>query len=139
MIQRAIEAAEPSLPLRELGGELRILAAFIDALILGVDLDAAWDHPLVKTAILMESGERSQGWNEDRATRRLREWGVVDQDGIYLLARLTKRQTQVAKLYFDRQMEPRDIAKALNCDAITVRRHLQNIRERLAKLNSRSD
>ena len=120
--------------LRALGSEARILAALIDAFIAGcVYVDEAWEHRLVKTQILVESGTR-EGFNEDQAARTLKQWGVVDQYGVYLLAGLTKRQTEVAFMYYDRQLEPSEISKYLRIDAHTVRVHLQAVDERLRRL-----
>lgn len=107
---------------------MRILAAFIDAW-----ADHNWG--IWETALLVE-GDRESGWNDDAAARQLKEWGVVDQHGVYALAGLTKRQTEVAFMYFDRQLEPAEIAGFLACDAITVRRHLQGVRERLGRLST---
>ena len=119
--------------LRALGPGIRILNALIDALILGAELEDMWDHPLVKTAILVESGTR-EGFNEDSAARTLKSWGVVDQHGVYLIAGLTKRQREVAFMFFDRQLEPNEIGKYLGLDAHTVRVHLQAAEERLRRL-----
>ena len=119
--------------LRALGPGIRILNALIDALILGAELEDMWDHPLVKTAIKIESGNRD-GFNEDSAARTLKSWGVVDQHGVYVLAGLTKRQREVAFMFFDRQLEPNEIGKYLGLDAHTVRVHLQAAEERLRRL-----
>jgi DNA-binding CsgD family transcriptional regulator len=117
--------------LRALGSEIRVLAQFLDAI-------AAYGKYCIEvqgrvdTAWLTE--KRGEGWNEDHANKRLREWGVTDQHGVYLLAGLTKRQTEVAFMYYDRQLEPSEISKYLRIDAHTVRVHLQAVDERLRRL-----
>lgn len=120
--------------LRALGPGVRILAAFIDALILGVALEDAWEHPLVKTQILMETGDH-EGWHEDQALRTMRRWGARDQHGIYAAAGLNKAETEVAFLYFDRQLEPTEIATLLRRPATTVRVQLYRANERLRRLS----
>ena len=85
---------------------------------------------------MLVEGDREEGWNDDHAARQLREWGVKDQQGIYLLAGLSKRQAEVAFLYFDRRLEPSEIAGLLGIDAHTVRVHLQKLEERLQRLAS---
>jgi DNA-directed RNA polymerase specialized sigma24 family protein len=115
-----------------LGRDVRLLVVFLDA-IAAYERYGEQVQARVDTAMLVER-EEGEGWRGSHAEQRLAEWGVVDQHGVYLLAGLTKRQKEVAELYYDRQMEPVEIAKLLKCDAHTVRVHLQAIRERLAKL-----
>lgn len=120
--------------LRALGPDVRILCAFIDALILGcASFDEAWDHPLVKTQRLIETGSR-EGWNEDHAVRTMRQWGARDQYGIYAAAGLTKAEQEVAFLFYDRQLEPVEIANLLRRPSTTVRVQLFRGRERLRRL-----
>lgn len=122
-----------SVQLRALGAEIRLLAVFLDAI-------AAYGRYCIEvqgrvdTAILVE--KRGEGLNEDHAGKRLREWGVTDQHGVYLLAGLTKRQTEVAFMFYDRQLEPSEIGKYLRLDAHTVRVHLQAADERLRRLSA---
>jgi DNA-binding NarL/FixJ family response regulator len=117
--------------LRALGTEIRLLAILIDAVAAyGWYCDAV--QARLDTALLTE--KRGEGWNEDHAGRRLREWGVVDQHGVYMVAGLTKRQTEVAFMFYDRQLEPVEIAKYLKLDPHTVRVHLQAADERLRRL-----
>jgi DNA-binding NarL/FixJ family response regulator len=124
----------PSPQLRALGGDVRILCALIDALIAGCEtFEEAWSHRLTQTAILIES-DKHEGWNLDVAARTMRQWGAKDQEGIYAAAGLTKRQREVAFMYYDRQLETIEIGKYLRLDAHTVRVHLQNADERLRRL-----
>ena len=113
--------------LRALGPTIRLLAAFIDAW-----ADHNWG--IWETALLVESDDRETGWNEDLTARTMRQWGAKDQHGIYAAAGLTKRQTEVAFMYFDRLLEPSEIGKYLKLDAHTVRVHLQAAEERLRRL-----
>ena len=121
--------------LRALGPGIRILNALIDALILGAELENMWDHPLVKTAILVESGNRESGWNEDLASRTMKQWGAKDQYGIYATAGLSDKEREVAFLHFDRQLDSREIGRYLNRSAVTVRVQLHKIREKLERLS----
>jgi DNA-directed RNA polymerase specialized sigma24 family protein len=117
--------------LRALGTEIRLLAVFLDA-ISAYGRYCVEVQGRVDTALLTE--EHGEGWHGDHAVRTLREWGVVDQHGVYLVAGLTKRQTEVAFMYYDRQLEPVEIAKYLRLDPHTVRVHLQAAEERLRRL-----
>ena len=119
--------------LRALGSFYRILAVYVDAAgLTSWDLDEVWNHPLVKTAQVIE--ERGEGWKGDHALQQMQQWGAKDQHGIYSAAGLTKRQTEVAFMFFDRQLEPSEIGKYLRLDAHTVRVHLQAAEERLRRL-----
>ena len=120
--------------LRALGPDVRILAALLDAFIAGCEyIEDAWNHRLVRTAILAESGRR-EGFNEDQTTRTMRLWGAKDQHGIYNAAGLTKAEAEVAFLHFDRQLESQEIGKLLNRSAVTVRVQLHKAGERLRRL-----
>lgn len=112
--------------LRALGPTIRLLAVFIDAW-----ADHNWG--LFETALLVE-GDREEGWNEDVTARQLREWGVKDQHGLYLLAGLTKAETDVALMFYDRRLEPIEISRYLNRPATTVRVQLHRAQERLRRL-----
>ena len=78
---------------------------------------------------------------------RLRiQWGVQDQEGIYLLARLSETQTTVARLHFDRGMQPFEIAvflgwrdKSENFDARRVTVHLYEATRKLKGLGKSTD
>lgn len=84
--------------LRALGPEARILSALIDAFIAGcIYVDEAWDHRLVKTAIIVESG-KSEGWNEDRATRVMASRGWKGAEGIYDAAGIPDKHRRVIDL-----------------------------------------
>jgi DNA-directed RNA polymerase specialized sigma24 family protein len=90
----------------------------------------------VDTAMLveLEDGEQ-EGWRGDHASRTLREnWGVVDQEGVYLVAGLTKAEREVAFLHYDRQLDSGEIGRLLNRSAITVRVQLHKAEERLQRL-----
>ena len=131
MIQRTIEAAELVKPVQDFR-MFRLLNVLIDA---WADHNwALWETALLADERQQRNSQEREGWNDTPVKKTLGRWGVVDQHGIYAIAGLTKRQSQVAELYFDRCMEPREIGQMLRCDAVTVRRHLQNIRERLARL-----
>ena len=112
--------------LRALGPTIRLLWYFIDAW-----ADHNWGT--FETALLAES-DNEEGWNLDSAERQMREWGARDQYGIYNAAGLTERQAEVAFLFFDRQLEPKEIAGYLGIDAVTVRVHLHKVEERLRRL-----
>jgi hypothetical protein len=117
--------------LRALGTEIRLLAILIDAVAAyGWYCDAV--QARLDTALLTE--KRGEGWNEDHAGRRLREWGVVDQHGVYLLAGLTKAEQEVAFLHYDRQLDSQEIGKLLVRPATTVRVQLHRAQERLRRL-----
>jgi len=122
-------------PLRHMGPTFRILAALLDAMV------ADWDwcewrvlgH--VETAILRERpATEREGWNFSHGQRAMAAWGATDQDGIYRAAGLSPAQTKVAKLHFDRQFSPREIAHLLDISAPTVRVHLHDINKRLGRL-----
>ena len=104
----------------------RMLSVFIDAW-----ADHNWS--LWDTQLIIE-GDRELGWNEDNTSRQLKQWGAKDQHGIYQAAGLTKRQTECAFMFYDRQLEPSEIGKYLRLDAHTVRVHLQAAEERLRRL-----
>ena len=118
--------------LRALSPEIRLLAEFIDAI-------AAYGRyclevqARVDTAALAYS-DKAEGWNLGTAERQMRQWGARDQYGIYSAAGLTERQQEVAFLFFDRQLEPKEIANLLKIDAVTVRVHLHKAEERLRRL-----
>ncbi len=92
------------------------------------------EHPLVESARLVERAEQGDGWRGSHAEQRLAKWGVADQHGVYLLAGLTKRQAEVAFLFYDRCLRPKEIAGYLGIDPITVRLHLHKAEERLRRL-----
>ena len=112
--------------LRALGPTIRLLHAFIEAW-------AYHNWGIWETALLVE-GDKAEGWNHGGAERQLHEWGVADQHGVYLLAGLTKRQAEVAFLFFDRCLQPKEIASYLGIDPVTVRLHLHKAEERLRRL-----
>ena len=118
--------------LRALGPSIRTLAVFLDA-IAAYGWYCAQVQARVDTALIVE-GDRESGWNDDHAARVLRAWGVVDQHGVYLLAGLTKAETEVAFLRYDRQLDTVEIARLLNRPAATVRVQLYRAHERLRRL-----
>jgi len=105
--------------------------------LLDVLIDAWADHnwSIWDTALLAESSDH-EGWNEDEAMRTMRGWGARDQHGVYAAAGLTKRQTEIAYLHCERQMDSVEIGALVGCDAVTARVHLHNGRERLRRLAS---
>lgn len=141
MIQRTLEAAELFDPVKDFR-MFRLLSIFIDAW-----ADHNWS--IWETALLedeRQQGSRDRGgWNDDPIRKRLSQWGVVDQHGVYLLAGLTKAETEVAFLAFDRGyltykangdevLDAKGIAKQLNRPATTVRVQFYRAKERLRKL-----
>ena len=112
------------------------LRAFKMLRLLDVLIDAWADHNwgLWETALLAESSEH-EGWNEDESMRVLRKWGARDQHGVYAAAGLTKAETEVAFLHFDRQLDSAEIGRLLNRSAITVRVQLHKAQERLRRLS----
>lgn len=121
--------------LRALGPDIKLLAVFIDAI-------AAYGEycpqvqARVDSAILADRAE-GEGWREDHAARTMRQWGASDQQGIYRAAGLTEKQIEIAKLHYDRQMGPAEIALLLGRPAVTVRVQLFRLNERLRMLNRR--
>ena len=119
--------------LRALSPEIRLLAEFLDAI-------AAYGRyclevqARVDTAALSYSADKGEGWNQAEPQRQMARWGAKDQHGIYAAAGLTKRQQEVAFMFYDRQLEPSEIGKYLRLDPHTVRVHLQAAEERLRRL-----
>jgi DNA-directed RNA polymerase specialized sigma24 family protein len=109
----------------------QLVAAYIDA-----HLWNCW--AIYATAALVaeiQGSEESEGWNEDQTKRTMRErWGARDQYGVYSAAGLTKAETEVAFLRFDRQLTPSEIGRLLGRSAVTVRVQLHNAQQRLRKL-----
>ena len=115
------------------------LRAFKMLRLLDVLIDAWADHnwSVWETALLAESS-RPEGWHEDHASRAMREhWGVTDRHGLYLVAGLSERQAQIADMHYERQMQTSEIAAEIGTEAVTVRVHLYNVKQRLRKLAQR--
>lgn len=122
-------------PLRYLGPQVRILWELLDAIALPVDWQGWRVIGRVESAILREYPSlRSEVWNSDRTTRQLREWGVMDRHGVYLLAGLTDRQQQVVEMTYKENLLPIEIADRLEWPPVRVRVHLHNAHERLKRL-----
>jgi hypothetical protein len=137
----------------EAGAPIDILRAFRMLGLLAVFIDAWADHnwALWETALLVDErragSEEREGWNDTPAKRRLREWGVVDQYGVYLLAGLTKAEQEVAYLAFDRgyvtfeedgdlAIDAIGIGRQLDRKPTTVRAQFYRAKERLKRLAS---
>ena len=129
MTQRS-RALSPQL--KALGPDIRLLAVFMDAIAAyGWYCEAV--QARVDTAVLIER-EEGEDWRGSHADQRLKQWGVVDQHGVYLLAGLTKAESEVAYLHFDRRLESAEIGRLLNRSAVTVRVQLHKAKERLRTL-----
>ncbi len=112
--------------------EYRLVAAYIDAHI--------WNNwAIYATAALVEElrgSEEADGWNEDACHRTMRErWGANDQHGVYAAAGLTKAETEVAFLHYDRQLENVEIGRLLHKDPVNVGVLLFKARQRLKALS----
>jgi DNA-binding CsgD family transcriptional regulator len=113
--------------IRAMSSEYRLIAAYIDA-----HISKCW--AVYASAVVVETKPPKE-WKGDRAERELSErWGVVDQHGVYLVAGLTKAETEVAFLHYDRQLDSVEIGQYLKRSALTVRVQLHKARERLRRL-----
>lgn len=147
-----IEGEEPIPTLIALGAQLRLWAVIIDVAAasgwplwdIDPEIKTVFEHPQVKTAQRIEGGK---GRTESPAQKTLRGWGVTDQHGVYLLAGLTKAESEVAFLAFDRgyvqfgangttELDAKGIGKQLGRPATTIRVQFFRAKERLQKLSA---
>jgi hypothetical protein len=128
-------------PLHHLGKDVRILGALIDALIAGLYANCIYQwrvEGLVETAIRKESNPKSAATTK-RDNEAMTHWGVVDQDGIYRVAGLSDRETEIARWHYDLGLKPGEMATYFGGDPIRMAAQLYRVKEKLEGLGRRTE